>query len=255
MAVSKRLRYEILRRDNHACRYCGATAPDVKLNVDHVIPQALGGGNTPTNLVTSCAACNAGKTSSMPNAMPVADVEQQTFRQAADMKESVERKRRQEKLKGGYRVAAVQAVASAWVGSYMDRFGGDPTETMLFRVRDLTEAGLNVGVKVEQLLDAAIAGGACGESAFGLFMREDPDFLAEVEEAYFVWRHCWLATGVQAPDEFDAGCFRSTVRQAIGLEYTQYQIVQQAARTGEARGIDLVEALASSNVIAAGGEV
>lgn len=23
MAISKRLRYEILRRDNHACRYCG----------------------------------------------------------------------------------------------------------------------------------------------------------------------------------------------------------------------------------------
>lgn len=83
MPVSKRLRYEILRRDNHACRYCGASAPDVKLNVDHVIPQALGGSDAPTNLVTSCADCNAGKTSSMPNAMPVADVDQETFRQAA----------------------------------------------------------------------------------------------------------------------------------------------------------------------------
>ena len=31
MAVSKRLRFEILRRDNHACRYCGQMAPDVKL--------------------------------------------------------------------------------------------------------------------------------------------------------------------------------------------------------------------------------
>jgi len=83
MAVSKRLRYEILRRDNHACRYCGATAPGVKLNVDHVIPQALGGSDKPDNLVTACADCNAGKTSSMPNAMPVQDVDQRTFRQAA----------------------------------------------------------------------------------------------------------------------------------------------------------------------------
>lgn len=33
MAVSKRLRYEILRRDDHACRYCGDRAPDVKLTV------------------------------------------------------------------------------------------------------------------------------------------------------------------------------------------------------------------------------
>lgn len=85
MAVSKRLRYEVLRRDNHACRYCGATAPDVKLNVDHVIPTSLGGPDKPTNLVTACADCNAGKTSSMPNAMVIADVDQETFRQAADL--------------------------------------------------------------------------------------------------------------------------------------------------------------------------
>lgn len=254
MAVSQRLRYEILRRDNHACRYCGATAPGVKLNVDHVIPQALGGNDAPTNLVTSCADCNGGKTSSMPNAMPVADVDQDTFRQADAMKRAADHLRKQERPKGGYRAAAVEAVISAWVGSYMDRFGGDPTEAMLFQVRDLAEAGLDVGVKAERLLDAAIAGGACGESVFGLFMREDPEFLAEVEEAYFVWRHCWLATGAQGPDEFDIGCFRSTVGQAIRLDYTQYQIVQQAARTGEVRGIDLTEALASGNVAATGGD-
>jgi 5-methylcytosine-specific restriction endonuclease McrA len=32
-AISKRRRYEILRRDGHACRYCGATASRVKLAV------------------------------------------------------------------------------------------------------------------------------------------------------------------------------------------------------------------------------
>lgn len=93
MAVSKRLRYEILRRDNFQCRYCGAAAPDVKLNADHVIPQSLGGSDKPNNLVTSCADCNGGKTSSMPNAMPVADVEQDTFRQAAELKRAAEEKR------------------------------------------------------------------------------------------------------------------------------------------------------------------
>ena len=56
MAVTKRMRFEILRRDNHACRYCGATAPDVKLAVDHVTPVALGGTDSPDNLVASCAA-------------------------------------------------------------------------------------------------------------------------------------------------------------------------------------------------------
>lgn len=36
MAVSKRLRYEILRRDNHTCRYCGGAAPDVVLTEDAI---------------------------------------------------------------------------------------------------------------------------------------------------------------------------------------------------------------------------
>jgi hypothetical protein len=93
MAVSKRLRYEILRRDNHACRYCGATAPDVKLNVDHVIPTSLGGSDAPTNLVTACADCNGGKTSSMPNAMPVADVSQENFQRAAALHREAESRR------------------------------------------------------------------------------------------------------------------------------------------------------------------
>lgn len=57
MAVSKRTRFEVLRRDNHTCRYCGQAAPDVKLTVDHVTPVALGGTDDPANLVTACAEC------------------------------------------------------------------------------------------------------------------------------------------------------------------------------------------------------
>lgn len=74
MAVSRRLRYEVLRRDNFTCRYCGATASDVKLTVDHVNPSTLGGEDKPENLVTACAACNGGKSSVPPEAGVVADV-------------------------------------------------------------------------------------------------------------------------------------------------------------------------------------
>jgi len=63
VAVSKRLRFEILRRDNHQCRYCGARAPETPLTVDHVVPAALGGGDEPSNLVAACRDCNAGKSS------------------------------------------------------------------------------------------------------------------------------------------------------------------------------------------------
>jgi hypothetical protein len=80
MAVSRRLRYEILRRDNHQCRYCGATAPDVPLTVDHVTPVALGGSDDPTNLVTACKDCNAGKSSSNPDQPLVDDVSADALR-------------------------------------------------------------------------------------------------------------------------------------------------------------------------------
>lgn len=85
MSVSKRLRFEILRRDNHACRYCGAAAPEAKLTVDHVVPVALGGTDEPSNLVAACDACNGGKTSSSPDAALVADVSDDAVHWAAAM--------------------------------------------------------------------------------------------------------------------------------------------------------------------------
>lgn len=72
MAVSKRLRYEVFKRDAHTCRYCGGTAPNVQLTVDHVVPVALGGGDQPDNLVTACADRNAGK-SSVPADAPLVE--------------------------------------------------------------------------------------------------------------------------------------------------------------------------------------
>jgi hypothetical protein len=86
MAVSKRLRYEVLRRDNHACRYCGVSAPDVTLTVDHVIPVTLGGTDEPSNLVTACMPCNSGKSASAPDAPIVADVAADALRWAQAMR-------------------------------------------------------------------------------------------------------------------------------------------------------------------------
>lgn len=72
MAVSRRLRFEILRRDGHTCRYCGSRAPEVQLTVDHVVPVTLGGSDEPSNLVAACTSCNAGK-SSVPAGAPLVD--------------------------------------------------------------------------------------------------------------------------------------------------------------------------------------
>lgn len=60
-AISKRVRFEIFKRDGFACQYCGATPPGVLLHVDHIIAVAEGGMNDRDNLTTACADCNLGK--------------------------------------------------------------------------------------------------------------------------------------------------------------------------------------------------
>ena len=55
------LRFKVLERDKFTCQYCGQAAPNVKLEVDHIIAVMDGGMDSEGNLVTSCYACNRGK--------------------------------------------------------------------------------------------------------------------------------------------------------------------------------------------------
>ena len=74
MPVSNRLRFEVLRRDNFACRYCGAKAPNVELHVDHVIPKKFGGTDDAWNLTAACPPCNWGKGDGVPSGSVIQDV-------------------------------------------------------------------------------------------------------------------------------------------------------------------------------------
>ena len=65
LGLRSELRFAVLSRDGFRCRYCGRSAPDVVLQVDHIVPVARGGGDDPANLVTACAECNVGKTDSV----------------------------------------------------------------------------------------------------------------------------------------------------------------------------------------------
>lgn len=60
-AISKKLRFEVLKRDAFTCQYCGKQPPDTVLHLDHIKPVSKGGKNTLLNLVTSCIDCNLGK--------------------------------------------------------------------------------------------------------------------------------------------------------------------------------------------------
>ena len=60
--ITKKKRFEILRRDAYQCQICGKSAADgVKLEVDHKLAVARGGGNDDGNLWALCFDCNSGK--------------------------------------------------------------------------------------------------------------------------------------------------------------------------------------------------
>jgi 5-methylcytosine-specific restriction endonuclease McrA len=49
-------RREVLKRDGHACQYCGTKK---RLTLDHVVPRSKGGGHAWDNVVTACESCNS----------------------------------------------------------------------------------------------------------------------------------------------------------------------------------------------------
>lgn len=60
--IPKSVRFEVFKRDKFTCQYCGQSAPNVVLEIDHIKPVSKGGTNDIMNLVTSCKDCNRGKT-------------------------------------------------------------------------------------------------------------------------------------------------------------------------------------------------
>lgn len=70
MSISKKLRFEVFKRDNFKCQYCGNTPPDVILEVDHIEPKSKGGNDNINNLITSCFDCNRGKTNILLSNIP-----------------------------------------------------------------------------------------------------------------------------------------------------------------------------------------
>lgn len=120
MAISRRLRFEILRRDSYTCRYCGAKAPDVELQVDHVIPTALGGGDEPSNLVTSCTDCNQGKSSTAADAPIVDDVDATAMLFARAVEVATQRRQAE--------IARMEGFHEAFLKHWTDVVGSDPEE-------------------------------------------------------------------------------------------------------------------------------
>ena len=63
------MRFEVFKRDNFICRYCGRKSPEVVLELDHIVAIANGGSSDLVNLATSCWECNRGK-----SAIPLSEI-------------------------------------------------------------------------------------------------------------------------------------------------------------------------------------
>lgn len=147
MALSARMRYEILRRDDFTCRYCGAKPPDVRLVVDHVVPESLGGSSTPDNLTCACVDCNSGKGSAPPESVKVAEVAADAERFAAAMAQAVQNRAQPSPEVSGY----VNAFMERWPSYY------GATDSDLDSVESFYRAGLPEGYMVSALGKAITA--------------------------------------------------------------------------------------------------
>jgi len=70
-SISKKLRFDIFKRDEFICQYCGSHPPSAILHVDHIHPVKEGGTNCIDNLITSCSLCNLGKSANLLTNVPV----------------------------------------------------------------------------------------------------------------------------------------------------------------------------------------
>lgn len=59
--LTKKTRFEVFKRDCFKCQYCGASAPEAILVVDHIDPLSKDGADEMINYITACQPCNSGK--------------------------------------------------------------------------------------------------------------------------------------------------------------------------------------------------
>ena len=60
-AITASLRYKVMVHDKSTCQKCGRKAPEVELEIDHILPWNCGGPTVIRNLQTLCKDCNIGK--------------------------------------------------------------------------------------------------------------------------------------------------------------------------------------------------
>lgn len=89
-ALPKKVRFEVFKRDSFTCQYCGRSAPNVILEVDHIVPVAEGGTNEVINLITSCRDCNRGKGARLLSSTETIDKQKKQLDELNEMREQTD---------------------------------------------------------------------------------------------------------------------------------------------------------------------
>ena len=113
-AIGKKLRFEVFKRDGFRCQYCGATAPDVLLVVDHVNPVAEGGGNDILNLITACQPCNSGKGKRLLGDQTVLEKQRDQLEELNDRREQLEMMIAWKEGLSSLKDRAIESLAAHW---------------------------------------------------------------------------------------------------------------------------------------------
>jgi len=89
-AISKKLRFEVFKRDSFTCQYCGRKSPNVLLEIDHIKPVSKEGKNDILNLITACKDCNAGKSNRALSDNSVLDKQRSQLEELQERKEQID---------------------------------------------------------------------------------------------------------------------------------------------------------------------
>ncbi len=158
--ISKRLRFEVLKRDRFCCQYCSAKPPKVPLEVDHILPVSKGGKNNIDNLITACFDCNRGKSNILLDSVPDSlTAKMENKRIANEQYKKFLRIIKQEKKQMDQSIDMVDSVYSGYVEGYIlsDR-------SRVSVKKFITKLG------VDEVVDAMeIAGSRCGNDIFTYF--------------------------------------------------------------------------------------
>lgn len=115
-AISKKVRFEVFKRDSFTCKYCGAKAPEAVLEIDHIEPVSKGGTNDILNLVTACKPCNSGKSDRRLDDATVIEQRQGQLEELQSRKEQLEMMMQWQKELLNLEDTAVDEAAEFWSG-------------------------------------------------------------------------------------------------------------------------------------------